>query len=98
MTIAEIIAYATAHLARDDYYYDVYGTSVQTVQFVFDDFVGFGDDGSEEYREFTDEEAVDDFLAYLDEHALSVERRHRMYPEWSFDGFTVTVSYSSYDI
>lgn len=92
MTIAEIIAYATAHLARDDYYYDVYGTSVQTVQFIFDDTEGYDE------REFTDEEAVDDFLAYLDEHALSVERRHRMYPEWSFDGFTVSVSYTSYDL
>lgn len=91
-TLAEIIAYASAHLAADDYYYDVHGTTVEIMEVIFDDTDGYDE------REFTDEEAVDDFLAYLDEHALSVDRRHRMYPEWIFDGFSVRVSYTSYDI
>ena len=92
MTLAEIISYANAHLAADDYDYDVHDTTVEVMEVIFDDTDGYDE------HEFVDEEAVDNFLAYLDEHAMFVERRDRMYPEWIFDGFSVRVSYTSYDI
>ena len=95
ITLADIIAYAAANLAADDYF--VFSGD-DFAEFTFDDFIGFDDDWNEEYRGFTNEEAVDNFLAYLDEHATSIPSRCNMYPEWTFDGFIVGIAYTSYDI
>ncbi len=96
ITLADVIAYATANLAADDYCVSCEADNF--AEFTFDDFIGFDDDWCEEYRDFTDEEAIDNFLAYLDEHAISAPSRCGMYPEWTFDGFVIRIAYTSYDI
>lgn len=91
ITASDIIAYVTSHLASDDY--SIEQREEDCVRITIEDFVGFADDWSEEYRDYTDEDAIDDLFDYLDEHALSGSD-----PEWRFDGFYVFLAFTSDDI
>ena len=60
------------------------------------DFEGFEDDGSEIYRKYDDEEAVDAFLEMLEAECFSSEGDY--YEDYQFDGFVVRLGYASFDI
>ena len=60
------------------------------------DFEGFDDDGSEIYRKYDDEEAVDAFLEMLEAECFSSEGDY--YEDYQFDGFIVRLGYASFDI
>lgn len=62
----------------------------------FDDFEGFDDDWSEVDREYTHPAEVDALGDWMEEHASSVEGD--FYRTYHFDGFDVTVGYTSMDI
>lgn len=59
------------------------------------DFEGFDEDWSEIMRDY-DGEAVDDLIEWLDEHCISADGD--FYSYYEFEGFTVQLGYSSYDI
>lgn len=61
-----------------------------------DDFAGFDKHWSEVMRPLDDAEAVQAFVAMLEEEAVSVE--HDFYDYYQFDGFSVVLGYSSFDI
>ena len=79
----------------NDVYYD-YDEDDHEFDVTIDDFEGFDDDWSEVDREFDDPEAVAHFLDVLEEEALSHEGD--FYETFYFDGFSVQVGYSSFDI
>ena len=60
------------------------------------DFEGFDDDGSEIYRKYDDEEAVDAFLEMLEAECFSSEGDY--YEDYQFDDFVVRLGYASFDI
>lgn len=60
------------------------------------DFEGFDDDGSEMYRKYDNEEAVDAFLEMLEAECFSSEGDY--YEDYQFDGFIVRLGYASFDI
>lgn len=60
-----------------------------------DDFEGFDDDWSEIIREY-DGETVDGLIEWLEEHCISEDGD--FYSYYEFEGFTVQLGYSSYDI
>lgn len=60
------------------------------------DFVGFDDEWNEIFCDFDNEEAVDSFLETLRNEAVKVIEN--LYTTYYFDGFTVQVGYTSYDI
>lgn len=62
---------------------------------VVEDFVGFKPNGEEIYRAY-DEDAVEDFLAWLEGQAQEVV--YDYYSVYYLEGLTVCVGYASYDI
>lgn len=60
------------------------------------DFEGFDDDWSEIMRDYDHPEAVEAFLEMLETECSSQEGD--FYFDYHFDGFTVELGYSSYDI
>lgn len=79
----------------NDVYYD-YDEDDHEFDVTIDDFEGFDEDWSEVDREFDDPEAVEHFLDVLEEESLSHEGD--FYETFYFDGFSVQVGYSSFDI
>ena len=81
-----------------DVYYSVrdYEEEGVTLAVTIDDFEGFDEDWSEIMRELDDEEAVDAFLEWLEEHCISHEGD--FYTYYQFEGFEVQIGYSSFDI
>lgn len=59
------------------------------------DFEGFDENWSEIMRDY-DEEAVDGLIEWLEEHCVSTDGD--LYSYYEFEGFTVQLGYSSYDI
>lgn len=78
-----------------DVYYN-YNEGDHKFDVTIDDFEGFDDDWDEIYRDFDDPEAVEHFLDVLEEESLSHEGH--FYVVYHFDGFSVEIGYSSYDI
>lgn len=62
----------------------------------FNDFEGFDANWSEIMRDYDNPVAVKAFEDFLNENALSVD--DDFYTDYHFNGFTVTVGYTSYDI
>jgi len=62
----------------------------------FDNFGGFDEDGCEIDREFVKPELVDAIIEWLDENALFVEDDY--YILYHFEGYSVQVGYTSFDI
>lgn len=60
------------------------------------DFAGFTSDWEEIMRDYDDAEAVDALLAWLADSCVSQDGD--FYTYYRFDGFTVRVGYSSFDI
>lgn len=60
------------------------------------DFGGFDEDFGETPREYDDEEAVDGFLQMLDDECVS--RGGDLYVDFHFDGFTVQLGFSSFEV
>lgn len=71
---------------------DSEGTLCVTIE----DFEGFDDDWEEIEREFDNLEAVESFLDMLEEECISKDGD--FYHYYNFEGFTVQLGYSSYDI
>ena len=62
----------------------------------FNDFEGFDEHWSEIMRDYDDPDAVEAFEEMLRSEALSID--DDFYTTYHFDGFTVKVGYTSYDI
>jgi hypothetical protein len=62
----------------------------------FDDFGGFDEHWCEMDREYVKPELVDSIIDWLDKNALSIEDDY--YMVYHFDGYSVQVGYTSYDI
>ena len=91
MTI-EII---TAQLDRisEDSWYDV---DDNRVNLTINDFDGFDDNWREIDREFVDEDAVEEVLDWLEEHADYVDGD--FYHYYHFGDIVIEVGYTSFDI
>ena len=91
MTIETI----TAQLDRisADSWYDV---ADNHIDLTINDFEGCDEDWSEIYREFVDEDAVNEVLEWLEENADCVE--HDFYGRYYFGDIVVEVDYTSFDI
>lgn len=61
-----------------------------------EDFEGFDDDWNEVFRDYDDEEAVEEFLETLERESLSHEGD--FYVTYHFDGFDLQLGYTSFDI
>lgn len=85
--IAELTAYEDGWISdRGDNEYAI----------TFDNFGGFDERGCEMDREYIKPELVDSIIDWLDKNALSIE--DDFYMVYYFDGYSVQVSYTSYDI
>lgn len=60
------------------------------------DFEGFDDDWEEIFRDYDDEEAVEAFIKMLETECASQEGD--FYVDYHFNGFSVRLGYSSFDI
>ena len=91
MTIEKI----TAQLDRisADSYYHVTGNRICLT---IDDFDGFDENWNEVYREFVDEDAVEEVLGWLKENADCVDGDFYRY--YHFGEIVVEVGYTSFDI
>ena len=61
-----------------------------------DDFEGFDENWDEQFREYDDADAVENFLDTLEKEALEIDEDY--YTTYKFDGFSVKLGYTSYDI
>ena len=61
-----------------------------------DDFEGFDENGGEIMRDFTNEDAVDDFIEMLENTCN--DKEGDFYVLYHYDGFTVKLGWTSYDI
>ena len=61
-----------------------------------DDFEGFDENWDEQFREYDDADAVENFLDTLEKEALEIDEDY--YTTYKFDGFAVKLGYTSYDI
>jgi hypothetical protein len=91
MTIENIIAQLDRISA--DSSYDV---NDNCIELTIDDFEGFDEDWSEVEREFEDDNAVEEVLDWLEEHADRVEGDFYCY--YYFGDIVVEVGYTSFDI
>ena len=66
------------------------------IHLTVDDFLGFDENWDEIYREFDDEDAVDEFLEALEVECNEASGDY--YRTYYFDEFAVKVGYSSMDI
>jgi hypothetical protein len=93
MTYEKMVAMLEA--LGQDVYYDYYEKNHKFDVTLYD-FEGFDDDWDEIYRDYDDPEAVEHFLDVLEEESLSCEGDY--YETYYFDGFSVQIGYSSFDI
>lgn len=63
---------------------------------VFDDFAGFDDDWGEIERPFKNEDAIEQLCEWLEKNCNN--KKGDFYEYYYFDGFSVEIGYSSYDI
>lgn len=91
----EQVMNAVALLNEDDVIIDMlFGM----LDITFVDFVEFGENWSEVYRDYTDENAIDEFLTFLSKNCES-SVTDGLYNQYTFaDGFQVQVGYTSFDI
>ena len=61
-----------------------------------EDFAGFDEDWNEIERDYDNPEAVDEFLAILEEYGRPYTSG--LYPSYDFDGFKIELSWASFDI
>lgn len=66
------------------------------VDITFKDFEGFNDDWEEEEREYNNEEAVEEFIDFLEKECYKQEGD--FYRIFHFDGCTVQIGWESMDI
>lgn len=66
------------------------------IDLTIEDFEGFSEDWEEIYRDFVDEDAVDEVLEWLREQADFVDGD--FYHYYHFGDIVVEVGYTSYDI
>ena len=66
------------------------------IDLIIYDFLGFDEDWSEVFRDLVDEDAVEEVLQWLGEHADRVE--HNLYHYYYFGDIEVEVGYTSFDI
>ena len=85
----------TAQLDRisADSWYDV---TDNHIDLTIDDFEGFDEDWDEVYREFVDEDSVNEVLKWLKENADYIDGD--LYRYYHFGEIVVEVGYSSFDI
>lgn len=86
MMVKMLVALQAGEDVRYSHRGDVYYVTVE-------DFEGFDDDWCEIYRDYSDAALVDEFECWLEEQASSEEDYC-----YHFDGFSVQLSYSSWDI
>jgi hypothetical protein len=72
--------------------YKVKGSEIKVVVL---DFIGYNDEWGDVYNDY-DEDAVEEFEEWLEEHCVSCQCDYYQYYE--FDGFNVEIGYSSMDI
>ena len=76
-----------------DSWYDVSGNRIDLT---INDFEGFDSDWSEIYREFVDENAVEEVLDWLEKNAEYIDGNFYRY--YHFGDIVVEVGYTSFDI
>lgn len=91
MTYEQVLTMAKA-LGNDAIVFDFEGN----ISVDFNDFEGFDNDWSEIMRDYDDANAVEAFEKMLRTEALEVD--DDFYTTYYFDGFTVNVGYTSYEI
>lgn len=91
MTMNEITA--KLDTISTDSYYNVHGNRIDLT---IEDFVGFDDSWDEIFRDFEDEEAVENVLDWLEENADHYE--HNLYTDFYFGDIVVCLGYTSFDI
>ena len=91
MTIETIIAQLDRISA--DSWYDV---KDNRIDLTIDNFEGFDENWCEVYREFVDEDAVNEVLGWLEENADCVD--DNFYRYYHFGEIVVEVGYTSFDI
>lgn len=91
MTIETITAQLTRISA--DSYFSVFGS---TIDLTIEDFIGFDEDWEEIFRDYEDEETLNEVLGWLAETADFVDGD--LYRHYHFGEIVVEVGYSSFDI
>ena len=97
MTITEMILDIITRLVDcDDCYFRTISNGIYDVE--MNDFEGFNDDGSEEYRDFANDDLVDTLFDVLD--ALSTEKVTHWsgHVTYTVDGHTFDITWSSNEI
>lgn len=92
MITMEMILAQLDRISADAWYY----VTGNHIDLTINDFEGFDEDWSEVYREFVDEDAVDEVLEWLEEHADCVDGDY--YHSYYFGDIEVEVDYISFDI
>ena len=91
MTIENIIAQLDRISA--DSYCEVNGNRIDLT---IDDFAGFDEDWNEVFRDFVNEDAIEEVLRWLKENADSID--DNLYRDYYFGDIVVEVGYTSFDI
>lgn len=60
------------------------------------DFEGFDENWDEQFREYDNVDGIKNFLNILEKEALEIDEDY--YTTYKFDGFSVKLGYTSYDI
>lgn len=91
MTIETIIAQLDRISA--DSWYEVNGNRIDLT---IDDFEGFDEDWNEVFRDFVNEDAIEEVLWWLEENADSID--DNLYRDYYFGDIMVEVGYTCFDI
>ena len=91
MTI-ELITNQLDRISADSWY----NITDNRIDLTINDFDGFDEDWNEMYREFVDEDLVDEVLEWLEENADYIDGD--LYRSYYFGEICVEVGYTSFDI
>lgn len=75
---------------------ELYRYSNGTYDLTIEDFEGFDKNWNEIIRDYDNEEAVDTLLDWLEANCIS--KTERLYIDYVFSDFQVTLGYASFDI
>lgn len=97
MTITEMILDIITRLVDcDDCYFRTTSNGIYDVE--MNDFEGFGDDGSEEYRDFANDDLVDALFDILDSVSTEKITHWSGHVTYTVDGHTFDITWSSNEI
>ena len=78
---------------KDDVYFEI---EQNTIYLTVDDFCGFDKDWNEIMRDYSHPEEVNTLLEWLGNNCIS--KTDDLYVVYSFNGFTVKLGFTSFDI